>query len=182
MFCDREKCLFILQYNLRKIASSHGRKDATYLGALDHTRTKCRTEGIDAALKHVTAEGQSIEFDALLLCDRKGPRQQLAAQAGDDSQLSFISMLPANDKYLGYPIICVPIGVDSAGLPFSLSIQHSAWREHALIKWASAIEDLVYSLDGWRVTPQYKEHLSKNIPIERISMDQNLTIYLYLCV
>ncbi len=73
----------------------------------------------------------------------------------------------ANHGYLGYPIICIPIGVDAAGLPFSLSIQHIAWKEDVLIKWASAIEDLVRTLDGGRPTPQYKNHLSKNLPIER---------------
>jgi len=67
--------------------------------------------------------------------------------------------------YIGYPIICIPIGIDSAGIPFSLSIQHTAWREDVLIKWASAIEDLVHSISGWRATPTYKNHLSKNVPI-----------------
>lgn len=67
--------------------------------------------------------------------------------------------------YAGYPIICIPIGVDSAGIPFSLSIQHTAWKEDVLIKWASAIEDLVLSFSGGRVTPTYRNHLSKNLPI-----------------
>lgn len=66
---------------------------------------------------------------------------------------------------IGYPIICVPIGADSAGLPFSLSLQHTAWKEDVLIRWASAIEDLVHQISGWRCTPEYREHLSKNIPV-----------------
>ena len=68
---------------------------------------------------------------------------------------------------VGYPIISVPIGVDSAGFPFSLSIQHTAWKEDVLIKWASAIEDLVHGMNGWRPIPTYKNHMSKNIPIAR---------------
>ena len=109
---------------------------------------KSREEGIDAALHHATNDGQTIELDALLLCDRKGAGQQLAAQAG-------------------YPIICIPIGLDGRGMPVSLSLQHRAWKEGTLIKWASAIEDLVHSMNGWRLTPEYKDHLAKNIPICR---------------
>ena len=62
-------------------------------------------------------------------------------------------------------MICIPIGVDSNGLPFSLSLQHTAWKEDVLIRWASAIEDLVRGINGWRPTPQYHDHLSKNIPV-----------------
>lgn len=80
---------------------------------------------------------------------------------------AFASPPSFNDgtDYLGYPIICIPIGVDSAGIPFSLSVQHTAWKEDVLIKWASAIEDLVLGMNGRRATPTYKNHLSKNIPI-----------------
>ena len=51
--------------------------------ALEYTQTKSRAEGIDAALNYTTSGGQDIQLDALLLCDRKGPGQQLAAQAGN---------------------------------------------------------------------------------------------------
>ena len=53
-----------------------------YFKALSYIRRKIREEGIDAALKHTTESGEVIELDALLLCDRKGVGQQLAAQAG----------------------------------------------------------------------------------------------------
>ena len=58
------------------------------------------------------------------------------------------------------------MGLDSTGLPFSLSLQHTAWKEDVLIRWASAIEDLVQGVHGWRPTPQYRDHLSKNIPVK----------------
>ena len=67
---------------LREVAHSQGQRDETYHQALEYTRTKCRTQGIDAALTYVTADNQTSEYDALLLCDRMGPGQQLAAQAG----------------------------------------------------------------------------------------------------
>lgn len=66
----------------------------------------------------------------------------------------------------GYPIISIPIGLDAAGFPVSLSLQHTAWQEGTLVKWASAIEDLVHHVQGWRPTPEYRSYHSKNIPID----------------
>jgi hypothetical protein len=65
----------------------------------------------------------------------------------------------------GYPIISIPIGLDSDGLPIALSLQHSQWKEGELIKWASAIEDLLHSIFGWRATPGYCNPLSKRLPV-----------------
>jgi len=70
-----------MQNLLREVAQSQGERNETYHHALKYTQNKCRTEGIDAALKY-TADDGLREFDALLLCDRLGPGQQLAAQAG----------------------------------------------------------------------------------------------------
>ncbi|KAL8746893.1 MAG: hypothetical protein Q9190_001158 [Brigantiaea leucoxantha] len=137
------------QDNLREIVNHAGKEDETYRTALDYIHQKTRAEGIDGALKHTNENGEVLEFEALLLCDRNGAGQQLAAQAG-------------------YPIICIPIGLDDSGMPVSLSLQHSAWKEEQLIKWASAIEDLIHERFGWRPCPEYKDHMSKNIPINRI--------------
>lgn len=132
---------------------------------MSYIQKKSRKEGIDAALKHVTEDGQTIEFDALLLCDRKGVGQQMAAQAGMLVGEVFFRISAKYDS--GYPIICIPIGLDAFGIPVSLSLLHSAWKEGPLIKWASAIEDLLNENLGWRPTPQYRNHMSKNIPINR---------------
>ena len=70
------------QDNLRLIAESRGIEDETYQRALRYIQTKCREEGIDAALRISTEESKTIQYDALLLCDRKGAGQQIAAQAG----------------------------------------------------------------------------------------------------
>ncbi|KAL8701884.1 MAG: hypothetical protein Q9201_004670 [Fulgogasparrea decipioides] len=135
------------QDNLREIAATRGEKDKTYQEALEYIQNTSRKKGIDAALKPVNRDNETIELDALLICDRKGAGQMLAAQAG-------------------YPIISIPIGVDATGLPVGLSIHHRARKEAELIKWASAIEDLVHHMDGWRPTPEYKEFMSKNIPVK----------------
>ena len=148
---------------MREIAATHGTEDETYARALNHITSKSRNNGIDGALQYVDQNHQTREFDGLLLCDRSGVGQQLAAQAGKNLRSFILHRLTLDSA--GYPIICVPIGLDAAGLPFSLSIQHTAWREDVLIKWASAIEDLIHEIDGWRPLPTYRNHLSKNIPI-----------------
>lgn len=138
------------QDNLLEIQEYQGKEDDVYRRALQHIRSQTREKGIDAALSYQDADGGGrTQLDALLFCDRHGIGQQYAAQAG-------------------YPIICIPIGVDNTGMPVSLSIQHSAWKEEELIKWASAIEDLWNMKNGWRTTPSYKNFLAKNIPIEKI--------------
>lgn len=74
----------VIQQDLfQQIAESGGKATENYHQALNYIRHKCRTEGIDAALQdRKTGEN----FDALILFDRKGAGQQLAAQAGKDFQ------------------------------------------------------------------------------------------------
>ncbi|KAJ9663699.1 hypothetical protein H2198_000711 [Neophaeococcomyces mojaviensis] len=139
------------QDNFHEIIKTKGVKDVTYHSALEHIQKQTRENGIDAALSYTDPDtGARSELDALIFCDRRGIGQQYAAQAG-------------------YPIICVPIGLDAKGMPVSLSLQHSAWREAELVKWASAIEDLRNVTLGPRATPRYRNLLAKNIPIERIA-------------
>ena len=136
------------QDNFYEIAAHSGCKDETYYQALDHIRKQSRENGIDAALNYKGKNGQKMQFDALLISDDKGAGQQLAAQAG-------------------YPVITMPVGLDDHGMPVGLSLHHTAWEEGKLIKWASAIEQLLHKKKGWRPTPTYRNHTSKNIPIER---------------
>lgn len=138
------------QDNLLEIIECRGNEDAVYQNALQHIRKQTRERGIDAALSYRDSKSeQRMQLDALLFCDRRGIGQQYAAQAG-------------------YPIISIPIGIDDGGMPVSLSIQNSAWKEDELIKWASAIEDLWNITNGWRATPIYKNFQAKNIPIEKV--------------
>jgi hypothetical protein len=67
---------------LEKIAEHGGKKNQDYYDALSYIQRKTRDEGIDAALKHVTENGEEIQLDALILCDRRLVGQQIAAQAG----------------------------------------------------------------------------------------------------
>jgi amidase len=67
----------------------------------------------------------------------------------------------------GYPTITLPIGVDKDGMPVGLTLQQTAWAEGTLIKWASAIEDVMNDLVGGRPLPAYRDHMAKNVPIGR---------------
>lgn len=138
------------QDNLAEISESKGVEGETYRSALQHIRKQTRENGIDAALSHTdSGTGEKVELDALLFCDRKGIGQQYAAQAG-------------------YPVICIPIGLDKNGIPVSLSFQHKVRRESDLVKWASAVEDLWNRKTGWRPLPTFRNLGAKNMPIGRI--------------
>ena len=137
----------------RKCVETQGIKDAVYYAAKKHCQYQCRDNGIDAALHYIDPVTlKEVELDGLLFCDVKMAGQCIAAQAG-------------------YPIISVPAGVDPEGIPVSISVQHSAWEEARLVKWASAIEDLIAHERGKegleaRETPRFRNHLAKNVPIE----------------
>lgn len=128
-----------------------GIRNETYWQALSFCQGKTR-EGIDWALK---GGGQDIpegktKLDGLLVPPDVGQTYQIAAQAG-------------------YPMITVPAGTHSDdGMPFGLAIMQTAWAEHELVKWASAIEDLQQATDGWtykRTLPEWRSYLRRNIPV-----------------
>ena len=149
----------------RECVDTKGLEDKTYWNALKWTTDQCREKGIDAALK--TEDG---DFDGLLFCDVKLGGTCIAAQAG-------------------YPIIAVPVGLDPDGMPVGITLVHTKWEEAKLVKWASAIEDLLEhqaerlssygdrneagsgevefqsSVMG-RVPPTFKEHTRKNVPVD----------------
>ena len=62
--------------NFYRIAESGGIETETYHQALKYIQQKCRTDGIDAALRD---DDNEDDFDALILFDRKGAEQQIAA-------------------------------------------------------------------------------------------------------
>lgn len=97
-----------------------------------------------------------------MFCDRKGVGQQLAARAGEKWKMKSKAKLT---WLTGYPIITIPAGLDQKGLPVSLSIQHKAWREADLVKWASAIEDLIQHEIGGRSIPTFTNFNAKNVPV-----------------
>lgn len=132
---------------LLEVAAAKGQEDDTYFAALSYIQQKSRAEGIDAALRYQPDPSKpAIHLDALLIPDRRYVGQQMAAQAG-------------------YPIVCIPVAVDQqSGRPFGLSLHQTAWNEGVLIKYASAIEDLLGGRTV-RSRPMYREHTATNIPV-----------------
>jgi amidase len=146
----------------RKCVETKGVEDEVYHAALKHIQTQCRENGIDAALVDPEDSNSASPrlLDALIFADVKASGIQIAAQAG-------------------YPIITVPIGLDPDGMPVPLSLQHTAWQEDTLIKWASAIEDLLVHHNEeqgiaederdrrlGRIEPTFVNHLRKNVPTD----------------
>lgn len=131
--------------------ATKGIKNETYWQALGFCQGKTRV-GIDSAL---AGGGQKLPsnrttLDGLLVPPDVGQTYQIAAQAG-------------------YPMITVPAGVHSADeMPFGLAIMQTAWAESSLIKWASAIEDLQLTTEGFpykRTLPKWESYLERNVPI-----------------
>ncbi|OCL12004.1 glutamyl-tRNA amidotransferase subunit A [Glonium stellatum] len=121
-----------------------GIMDDTYYQALSFCQRSTRENGIDAALRY----GGS-QLDALLVPPDVAQTYQIAAQAG-------------------YPMITLPAGTHSAtGMPFGLALMGTAWSEAALVKWASAIEDLQFSCatEMKRTLPNWYSYLQRNIPV-----------------
>ncbi|EUC45653.1 hypothetical protein COCMIDRAFT_5182 [Bipolaris oryzae ATCC 44560] len=128
---------------------TRGVMDETYYQALSFIQRTTREEGIDAALTH---EGRKI--DALLVPADVGQTYQVAAQAG-------------------YPMVTVPVGVgEETGMPFGLGIMGGAWSEGKLVRWASAIEDLMRGEGGredmGRTVPRWFGYLERNVPVRNL--------------
>ncbi|PPJ56972.1 hypothetical protein CBER1_00492 [Cercospora berteroae] len=121
-----------------------GIQDETYFQALDFCRTSTRERGIDHAL---SLGPNGTQLDALLVPPDVGQSYHIAAQAG-------------------YPVITIPAGVNAeSGMPFGFALTQTAWREDALMKWASAIEDLMKDTPCKRTQPKWYGYLERNIPV-----------------
>ncbi|KAK5070587.1 hypothetical protein LTR64_000260 [Lithohypha guttulata] len=150
----------------RQCVETKGIKTSVYHAALRHITKQCRENGIDAALNYRSpATSAEVQLDALLFCDVKRGGIQIAAQAG-------------------YPVMTIPAGLDPDGMPVSLVLLHSKWQDDKLIKWASAIEDMLVHQQEQRarlygkssiprnrrlgrIPPTYMQYLRKNIPVEK---------------
>lgn len=109
------------QDNFNRCIESKDDDESVYSKALKYILRKSRKEGIDAAMIH----GES-ELDGLLVPVQAegGVACSVAAKAG-------------------YPMITIPVGVNENGVPFGIGIIQTAWKENKLVRYGSAIEDLV---------------------------------------
>lgn len=67
---------------------------------------------------------------------------------------------------------CISLNVRNLGVPFSLGIIQTAWKEHLLVKFGSAIEDL---LSG-RETPGFHNLDTKNYMYVGVPPDANAAV------
>ena len=96
--------------------------DVVYSKALEYIVRKSRKEGIDAAMRH----GED-QLDGLLV--------PLQAEGGVACSVA---------AKAGYPMISIPVGVNDVGVPFGLGMIQTAWKEDLLIRYGSAVEDLIH--------------------------------------
>lgn len=123
--------------------ATKGVQNETYWQALEYVQTSTRN-GIDYALQN-----NGTRLAGLLVPPEVGQTYQIAAQAG-------------------YPMITVPAGVFAdTGMPFGLAIMQTAWAESELVRWGSAIEDLLLKsgTQYGRTLPKWHEYLTRNIPV-----------------
>ncbi|KAI1116097.1 amidase signature domain-containing protein [Nemania sp. NC0429] len=109
------------QDNFDRCIESKDDGEAVYSDALKYMLRKSRKEGIDAAMMY-----EESELDGLLVPVQAegGVACSVAAKAG-------------------YPMITIPVGVNDNGVPFGMGIIQTAWKESKLVRYGSAIEDLV---------------------------------------
>lgn len=121
-----------------------------------------RTDRSIRALKYVKEDGSDGVLDGLLVPANVAQTCQVAAQAG--VSVFKLSTHPDRRSILttqGYPMITVPAGINSYGMPYGLAIMHTAWSESRLVRWASAIESIV----NGRRRPRWAMRGAKNIPV-----------------
>ncbi|KAH8179261.1 amidase domain-containing protein [Sarocladium implicatum] len=123
---------------------TNGEYDETYWQALGFVQSSTRN-GINDALR--LDMGPSKKLDGLLVPPEVGQSGQIAAQAG-------------------YPMMTVPAGEnEDSGMPFGLALIQTAWGEKELVKYGSAIEDLLEGTKYGRRRATWRGYLERNIPV-----------------
>ncbi|KAF2760972.1 amidase family protein [Pseudovirgaria hyperparasitica] len=124
------------QDNFDRCIETKSQDEDVYTKALAYIQQKSREEGIDAALT-----GQKGRLDALLV--------PLQAEGGGACSVA---------AKAGYPMITIPVGINNFGVPFGLGLMQTAWNDTALVKYGSAIEDLIRG----RLPPPFKNLNANN--------------------
>lgn len=129
--------------------ATQGIQDETYFQALNFTQSTSRA-GINYALTAYS----NTPLSGLLVPPDVGQTYQIAAQAQ-------------------YPMITIPAGyhdqMGDHGMPYGFAIMQTMWGEPELVKWASAIEDLIEkegaAIGVGRRRPSWLGYLQRNLPV-----------------
>lgn len=62
-----------------------------------------------------------------------------------------------------YPMITVPAGYRTNGMPFGLALMQTMFGEEQLVRYGSAIEDALRGTEFGRRRPQWWDYQSKNL-------------------
>lgn len=123
-------------------AVTKGDMNSSYYECNEYLNRVSRAEGIDAALAYTYPNGTTIQLDGLLVPSGSGSTN-----------------LPA---IAGYPMVTVPVGQNAHSVPVGIALIGTAWSEPTLIKYGSAIDDLIRR----RTLPKFIEWWSKVIPVD----------------
>lgn len=123
-------------------AATKGAMNSSYWENEEFLNKISREEGIDAALAYTFPNGTTIQLDGLLV-----------PSAGGATNLPAIA---------GYPMVTVPIGLNSRSVPVGISLIGTAWSEPTLVRYGSAIDDLIRG----RQKPQFINWWSKAVPVD----------------
>ncbi|XP_044723847.1 amidase domain-containing protein [Hirsutella rhossiliensis] len=130
------------QDGLEAALATGGIQDAAYNDALNFRQGSAR-DGIDAALQH---EGKQL--NGLLVPLEPGQSYKIAAQAGS-------------------PMITLPAGVHKeSGMGIGLGIMQAAWKDDELVRWGSAIEDMMSCTQRRRTLPTWRGAQERNLPMK----------------
>jgi len=131
------------QDSLNASLASGGIMNETYWNALAYIHRTTREEGIDYALNYTDPKtGENTQLDALLFPTSTTVGFQQSAMAG-------------------YPLLTIPVAQRYDSRPFGICLMQTAFGEPKLIKYGSAIEDL---LKG-RKEPKFLEYTAQNVPV-----------------
>ncbi|KAJ8514216.1 hypothetical protein ONZ45_g8213 [Pleurotus djamor] len=123
--------------------ATKGEMNSSYFECNAYLETVSKSEGIDAALAYTFPNGTTIKVDALLV-----------PSGGGSTNLPAIA---------GYPMVTVPTGsLNGHSVPIGISLIGTAWSEPTLIRYGSAMDDLIKG----RKKPAFVNYWSKAVPVD----------------
>lgn len=122
--------------------ATKGAMNSSYVECDSWLKRVSQSEGIDAAMHHKLPNGTTIKLTALLV-----------PSGGGSTNLPAVA---------GYPMVTVPVGYNAHSVPVGVSLIGTAWSEPTLVRFGSAIDDLVQG----RKKPGFEQWWSRRLPVD----------------